>query len=263
MEVSSRSRSLVAIIALTVAFVFTLSAFPSAALASHSWNGYHWARTNNPFTLKLGRNLTSTWIPYLSTTSAEWSQSDVIHTTIVTGGTTRSRCNPTGGRVEVCNASYGNTGWLGVAQIWNDGGGHIAQGTVKLNDTYFNTAQYNNTAERNHVMCQEVGHTFGLDHQDTSGASLGTCMDYSNDPSSQAPNQHDYDELDTIYWNHLDGYTSANSVVRVPASVATVNVDAQNQWGKLMSTSHDGHTSTYVRTLSSGFELVTIVFWAK
>ena len=28
-----------------------------AALANHSWGGYHWARTSNPFTVKLGDNV--------------------------------------------------------------------------------------------------------------------------------------------------------------------------------------------------------------
>ena len=43
-------------------------------------------------------------------------------------------CKAVSGRVEVCNSHYGNTGWLGVAQIWVSGL-HIQQGTVKLNDT--------------------------------------------------------------------------------------------------------------------------------
>ena len=69
---------------------------------------------------------------------------------------------------------------------------------MKLNDTYFNTSTYNTEAWRNLVSCQEVGHTFGLDHQDENfnNPNLGTCMDYTNDPSSnQHPNQHDYDHL--------------------------------------------------------------------
>jgi hypothetical protein len=35
-----------------------------------------------------------------------------------------------------------------------------------VNDTYFNTPKYDTSAWRNLVMCQEVGHTLGLDHQD-------------------------------------------------------------------------------------------------
>ncbi|HEX9422207.1 MAG TPA: hypothetical protein VF899_03135 [Pyrinomonadaceae bacterium] len=75
-----------------------------------------------------------------------------------------------------------------------------------MNDTYFNTSTYNNPNEKLHVMCQEIGHTFGLDHQSTSAASLNTCMDYfsntgtnANSTLSTHPNTHDYDELVTIY----------------------------------------------------------------
>ena len=69
-------------------------------------------------------------------------------------------------------------------------------------------------------MCQEVGHTFGLDHQDENfnNANLGTCMDYTNDPSTnQHPNKHDYDELITIY-SHLDSTTTVGAIA--PASQA-------------------------------------------
>ena len=33
--------------------------------ATHSWGSYHWARTLNPFTLKLGDNVSSIWDAYL------------------------------------------------------------------------------------------------------------------------------------------------------------------------------------------------------
>ena len=72
-----------------------------------------------------------------------------------------------------------------------------------MNDTYLSGA---GAAERQGVMCQEVGHDFGLDHQDTSftNANLGTCIDYTNDWSTnQHPNAHDFAELDTIY-GHVD-----------------------------------------------------------
>ena len=52
---------------------------PSAASATHSWGSYHWARTNNPFTLKLGDNVSATWDPYLTTTSGDWSASSNQH----------------------------------------------------------------------------------------------------------------------------------------------------------------------------------------
>jgi hypothetical protein len=202
--------------AAVVALAFAATAAP--AFANHSWNGYHWARTANPFTLKLGDNVSGLWDGMLVTASSDWSKSSVLDTTIVAGGTSPKSCRPTAGRVEVCSANYHNTGWLGVATIWlQSGTSHIVQGTVKNNDYYFGNSsyRYNNTAEMQHVICQEIGHTFGLDHQDTSGISLDTCMDYyhntsATDTKSTHPNQHDYDELATIY-AHLDSTTTVGA----------------------------------------------------
>ena len=166
---------------------------PASVSATHSWGGYHWARTSNPFTLKLGDNVTSAWDSYLATTSGDWTASSVLDTAIVPGSAPRAKqCRATAGTVQVCNATYGNNGWLGVASISVTGGTHITQATVKVNDTYFNTSTYTAPEWRNLVMCQEVGHALGLDHQDTdfTNANLNTCMDYTNNPSSnQHPNQ--------------------------------------------------------------------------
>src|SRR5262245_29646368 len=103
-----------------VIVMFALAASPFSANASHSWGGYHWARTSNPFTVKLVNNLSTTWKSFRSTTSTDWSQSTVLDTTVVAGAS-RGKCRPTSGRVEVCNAAYGNNGWLGIAQIWISG----------------------------------------------------------------------------------------------------------------------------------------------
>jgi hypothetical protein len=246
--------------ALLLAAVAVL-AVPAGASANHSWGGYHWARTANPFTLKLGDNVSSAWDSVLQTTSSDWTQSTVLNTTIVTGGAKPRNCRPTTGRVEVCNATYGNNGWLGVASISITGGTHITQGTVKLNDTYFNTAQYNTTPWRNLVSCQEVGHTLGLDHQDTNfdNPNLGTCMDYTNDPSTnQHPNKHDYDELVTIY-THLD---SSTTIGQAPVSGSATGV-TRSEWGREVSRSASGHTSTFVRDLGAGNSVVTFVIWTN
>ena len=152
--------------ALLAAAALALGLAASDASATHSWGGYHWARTANPFTIKLGNNVSSVWTSSLNTASSDWSASDVLNTTVVTGLANPRNCRATSGRVEVCNSTYGNNGWLGIASISITGGTHITQGTVKLNDTYFNTPQYNKPEWRALVTCQEIGHTFGLDHQD-------------------------------------------------------------------------------------------------
>lgn len=243
-----------------------VAAVPLPTWAEHSWGNYHWARTSNPFTLKLGDNVTSAWDSYLGTTSFDWSKSSVLETTIVGGGTTPKRCRPTSGRVEVCDAAYGFNGWLGLAQIWVSGL-HITQGAVKLNDTYFNTSTYNDPAWRNLVMCQEVGHTFGLDHQDEnfSNPNLGTCMDYTSDPfSNQHPNQHDYDQLETIY-AHLDGTTTVSQTSlagKMPPAMTDIDLSGPRQWGKLIHGSRaEGH-SLYMLDFGRGHKVFTFVTWA-
>ena len=176
--------------------------------ANHSWGPYHWARTTNPLALKLQDNLTSTWDPYLGVASADWSASSVIDTTVVAG--VSGGCTSVDGRAVVCNGNYGRNGWLGLATIWIDGD-HIYRGQVKMNDFYFKKSPYNKPAWKQSVICQEVGHIFGLDHQDEDfyNANLDTCMDYTSYPTTnQHPNAHDYEQLELIY-AHLDPFDSS------------------------------------------------------
>jgi hypothetical protein len=246
---------------LTVALA--VLAFQPSTSAHHRWRKFHWARESNPFTVKLGKNLSTAWTSYLTSASADWNNSDVLFTTTVTGGTNPSTCAPTAGRVEVCNAAYGTTGWLGVAQVWVSRGSHITQGTVKVNDTYFNQARYNSPSWRQQVMCQEVGHTFGLDHQDENfnNANLGTCMDYTNDPdgppSNVSPNSHDFEELAIIY-GHFDSFTS----VRAATGQANAALHNVSEWGHLVKVAHGGKTQIFERQLPNGQRVVTFVIWA-
>ncbi len=250
-----------------VAFALFIGVSVMPASADHSWGNYHWARTANPFMLKLGDNVSSQWDAHLATTSADWSASSVLDTTIVSGGTNPKNCKAVSGRVEVCNGKYGKNGWLGIASIWASGD-HIAKGTVRVNDTYFNTAKYNTPAWRNLVMCQEVGHTLGLDHQDEAfdNANLGTCMDYTSDPSSnQHPNPHDYDQLATIY-AHLDTFTTLLSTVTgSPALAKNDDIDTANpkEWGKEVRKDKKGKGSLYERDLGKGGKIFTFVVWAE
>jgi hypothetical protein len=236
--------------------------------ASHSWENYHWARTSNPFTLKLGDNVSSAWDTYLATASSDWSQSTVLDTTIVAGGTRRN-CKPTSGRVEVCNASYGNNGWLGMAGIWISGS-HITKAYVKLNDSYFNSPSYNTPAWRQLVMCQEIGHTFGLDHQDENfdNTNLKSCMDYTSNPdSNQHPNQHDYEQLETIY-AHLDSTTTVGQTSQVaggdlpPQANDAADDAGPPAWGTLIRRSPDGRLEVYELDLGGGHKVIRFVIWA-
>ena len=242
-----------------------MSLAAGVAYASHSWGGYHWARTTtDPFTLKLGDNVSATWDAYLAEASADWSQSAVLDTTVVGGGTKASRCRPTSGRVEVCSYRYGFNGWLGLATIWVSGG-HITRGTVKTNDSYFGTATYNTPPWRRLVMCQEVAHTLGLDHQDVDSLNpnLGTCMDYTDDPdgppSNEHPNAHDYEQLVSIY-GHSDGFTTIGQAV---ARHGSRNDEADAQDLEDEAQRRGRNRSHYERDLGGGEKLYTFVLRAE
>ncbi|MBC9003014.1 hypothetical protein [Micromonospora aurantiaca (nom. illeg.)] len=249
------------LLAVATATALATLGLAAPAQASHSWGNYHWARTANPFTLKLDNNVDSSWSSYLSTASSDWTASSVLNTTVVTGSFgSRSSCTPTTGHVEVCNGLYGSTGWLGIASISVTTGNHISSAYVKINDTYFNQATYNTPAYRRMVMCQEVGHTFGLDHQDTNqtNSNLGSCMDYtrnpSGPPSNEHPNSHDFSQLQTIY-SHLDSFNT-------PTVAPNVAGNSRSSWGERVRGAEGHGVTTYVRETGQGNYTITRVIWA-
>jgi hypothetical protein len=152
-----------------------------------------------------------------------------------------------------------------------------------MNDTYFNTSTYNKPAWRAMVMCQEIGHIFGLGHQNEGFYHLnrGTCMDYTDDPArndgagdNQHPNAHDYDMLEEIY-AHLDAAASAQknffnfgfgrTNVTVPSLALDINVelsDDPKNWGKEISRSVNGRASVFAKKVGNE-EVLTHVFWAE
>jgi hypothetical protein len=233
---------------------------PSSASARHSWGQYHWARTANPFTLKLGDNVSSGWDSYLNTASGDWTASTVLNTSVV-AGQAGSNCQPTAGRTEVCSGAYGNNGWLGLAQIWLTSGNHITQGTAQMNDTYMNSAPYNTAAWHRLVMCQEVAHTFGLDHQDENfnNSNLGTCMDYTSNPtgppSNEHPNQGDFDQLRCIY---EPGFSGARTATHRTGRCRG-HTDTFNTIGLITRPG----SSTFFRPGPHRGTIVTHVFWAS
>jgi hypothetical protein len=267
------------------------TALAGSASANHSWGKYHWARTSSDgsFSLVLANNTSSPWSSMLSTASNQWSTSSMLNTSVGSGDDSdRTKCPAVLGKVEVCSTDYGNTGWLGLAQIWiYRGGSHIAQGVVEVNDYYFSgggkSYQYNNSAEMQHVVCQEVGHTFGLDHQDTSGASLDTCMDYyhntsNSDTRSTTPNAGDYGELTCIYDPNYKRQTVSSTVNTSYANYThtcrgTGHVDSFDSAGATTSYFPGAKPSfapgtqvaedKYVDHLPDGGLLVTWVTWAN
>lgn len=253
----------------------------SPAFGNHSWGGYHWAGDGSNVTIKVNTSITSQWNKSVGDSILDWNGHELTLNSVSSSANAK-KCSPIAGQILVCNAAYGNRGWLGIASIWLTSG-HISQATTKLNDSYFNTAQYNTPAWRALVACQEIGHDFGLDHQDETfnNYNLGTCMDYTNapdggvvggfnyGPSNRHPNAHDYQELGIIY-NHDDGFTTANSstnfgirqVGQTPPQSAAGSGDSPAEWGRAIHNDGQGRPDVFLKDLGGGKKVLTHVFWA-
>lgn len=254
-------------------------------LATHSWGGYHWATTGSGLTVKVNTAVTSAWTSYVGTAISDWESSRYLALTAqTTSGVNPKTCNPIAGQVLVCSAAYGQRGWLGIASIWLSNG-HIVQGTTKLNDTYYAFDFYNTPAWRAAVACQEIGHDFGLDHQDEifDNVNLGSCMDYSRNPAggvyngfdygpnNEHPDKHDYDQLKIIY-NHDDGYTSATASTNFgirevgkaapPVISSAGSGDSPAEWGRAIRYDAQGRPNVFEKDLAPGQKVLTHVFWA-
>jgi hypothetical protein len=264
------------------------------ASANHWWGGYRWASsTPGKLSVRVNVAVDSVWAPYVTQSIADWENpivggvSDVL--TLPNGTVTvdRRKCNPIRGQVLVCNYAYGMRGWLGIASIWTDTNGRIIQGTTKLNDSYYgSTSRYNNYGFRAMVACQEVGHDFGLAHQDENFTNVnkGSCMDYTNTPYPDAnytgsngslkndrPNFHDYEQLGTIYAK-ADNYDSATTTAATNFGIRQVGQaaeagsergsgDSPADWGTPVHRDSYGRPDQFVRGYPDGTKMITHVLW--
>ena len=152
----------------------------------HSWGGYHWKYDHLSPTVV---NKTTSLLYDVSGMVLEWNNLLTPVQPIMT----------TSRKGDIIVSESSSVFWLGLAQIWLDSAGHIVKGEVKLNTRLLK--KYS-TDVAGHVLCQEIGHVLGLDH---NRDALDTCM---NDTSAVSnpwphPNAHDAEELNLIY-NHVD-----------------------------------------------------------
>lgn len=269
-----------------IRIVVMMTALAVAAMpimAEHSWNNYHWASKTHPFTLSVGDNVHAKWDSYLDRAVADWNSSkklDMVEDPNFPLSNPK-RCTSTTGKIEVCAERYGRTGWLGVAGIWASGD-HITKAYTKVNDTYFDTAKYDTYGWRSMVMCQELGHDFGLGHVNETfdDPNTGSCMDYTNDPDrddgagpNYYPNAHDYDWTDNHIYAHTDSTTTVASIwdIQAQSNTRVRGMDEilanAGQWGTPVNFDSMGRPNVFVLYLGENHEghdekMITHVFWA-
>jgi hypothetical protein len=153
-------------------------------IGAHGWNSYHWRSDRlNPAV----KDRTSDTLYDVPAEVAEWSG---LETPIQPAMAGRK------GNITIKESS--NIFWLGMARIFIDDEGHITRGEVQLNTRLL--AGYGPAAAE-HVLCQELGHVLGLDHQRDASDS---CMnDQLKLGDATSPNSHDVEELWAIY-DHAD-----------------------------------------------------------
>ena len=170
-----------------VASVFVLLA-SSPALAIHSWSVYHFP-SDNLTPMVTGE----TSLADVGDVVADWAGL----------GTKFQPAHAASGTGDIkVVAKRGNPNWIGLAQIKIDSAGHILEGKVTLNSAYANYNNGNGTANIwKHVLCQEVGHILGLQHDGGD-----TCMNDAFETLGMytGPDIHDAEQLNLIYGDHVD-----------------------------------------------------------
>jgi len=197
-----------AFIWVTAALILLIST--SGAYADHQWGSYHMKKEGPILTVNVGDNHTAStvniseppdWSALLSSVGSSWHSLGGMYLAI--------NVNSDGtGDIKSYNANYGDNGWLGLASIWVTRGKnkHITRGESKMNEYYITLSGYSGfdkPIEWQHVLCQEIGHTFGLDHNregDIGGSPDDTCMNDQKRPLQYpTPNDHDTELLEIIY----------------------------------------------------------------
>ena len=150
--------------------LLALAAFPSSADANHSWGGYHWARTSNPFTIKLGDNVSGSWD---SNARHRLVRLEPIHRARHHRRRRRNETEELPSHQRACRGLQRQLRQHRLARCGADLDHRRRRTSPRVRSRITTTTsatrptQYNNTAEMQHVICQEIGHTFGLDHQST------------------------------------------------------------------------------------------------
>lgn len=169
--------------------LLALALFPATAGASHATHPYaHWAKAGGEIHVDVGDCLSrSYWRPAVRAAMRDWSRSSVVTYHMV-------GCNSPLREFRIRNQNYGRTGWAGFA-VSTFPGRHFATMVVGFNDY---SGSRHSALYRRGAACHELGHSLGLAHR-TRSSCLATPVS-SDRPD---PDQHDYDQLRSIY-RHQD-----------------------------------------------------------
>jgi predicted Zn-dependent protease len=177
----------------TAMFLLGLAAGAGYLFASHAWicsgtTAYHWGRRTVGYASPVAQTTVS---------RSATAYTSAFNKTIPTWDSTVINLFGGGTQLRLYYGAYGTTGWLGLATISNISNCVIGSAKSQLNDSYLRSSSYSQT-NIDHVACQEVGHTFGLNHNRNA---TDTCMNDTILSAGNRINSHDYNQLSSIYAN--------------------------------------------------------------
>lgn len=255
--------------------VSAIALVATVADARHQWRKYEWAYDGTPINVVIYDNTSSagheqtgrSWSDRVADASADWNVSSRIDGSVTNGN--NPGCDLITGQIHVCSGDYGSNGWLGIASI-SINGNEIIAGSTKLNDFYFAQSRYNSEDWKQLVTCQEIGHDYGLAHQNENFNTDATtsCMEYTSWPAGNTtPDQHDYDQLEAMY-TVSDGSTGGGrgggkggggGGGGKPAKLPSVG-NTQNTWGTPIDYLPNGKPFMFEREMN-GYRIITHVTW--
>lgn len=134
---------------------------PPGRNETHEWRTYG----NDGLEILIENALEDRWTPILDEYVEKWDAgySDVKPLTLSVRRVEEDyHCDPTPGRLKVCNGDYGATDWRGINIVLLQNG-WIAHSVAKLNDYWLDKE---GAFQQRYTMCHELGHGFGLAHTD-------------------------------------------------------------------------------------------------
>ena len=163
---------------LAIGLLLTANLVMATAASAHRWENWHWNRYGSSVTIKAYN--TAYYRTEASRAIKDWSSNTILYIPEVDEHTD----------ISVFDGNYGDTGWVGLAEIINNSGSHILHGHARLN-YYYN---YSSNSKQG-TFCQEVGHLFDLDHSDD-----GSCMGWGYYRSATNHTvEHNWNDIYNMY----------------------------------------------------------------
>ena len=117
------------------------------------WDDPFVAKDDGGLHLTLRNALDDTWQSEFELAVADWMESDALRLTTERVAVDYN-CNRVDGVMVVCNANFGETGWVGINEN-SMIGGVIVSSVAKMNEYYLRKADFDH---RRFTMCHEIGH---------------------------------------------------------------------------------------------------------